>query len=90
MPCQKLDTSPSSENALMIIPSDDSIMVKDENYPINVFMGAGGIEPVPQFQDLGIDTGLQFQSQHTDTDFSETQTVPYNYAYADKPKTLLK
>ena len=85
-PFQEIDTSPTSKNALMIIPSDDSIMVKDGNYPLDVFMGARGLATAPQFQDLETDTGIQLQSQHTDTDFSETQTVPYNYAYADKPK----
>ena len=85
-PFQEIDPSPTSKNALMIIPSDDSIMVKDGNYPLDVFMGARGLATAPQFQDLETDTGIQLQSQHTDTDFSETQTVPYNYAYADKPK----
>ncbi len=35
-----------------------------------------GLATAPQFQDLETDTGIQLQSQHTDTDFSETQTVP--------------
>ena len=89
-PFQEIDTSPSSKNALMIIPSDDSIMVKEENYPLKVFMGNVVSVSIPESQRLVADTGIQLQTQSSDTDFSETQTVPSNYAYADKPKNPFK
>ena len=67
-------------------------MVKDENYPINVFMGEfGGIEPVPQFQDLGIDTGLQFQSPEIQTQiFLRLRLCPTTMPMQINLKPLLK
>jgi hypothetical protein len=89
-PSQKLDTNPSSENALMIIPSDDSILVKDGNYPLRAFMGNLVSVSAPEPQELAKDTGMQSQTQPSDIDFSETQTMSSNYTYADELKTSFR